>query len=125
MDAVEFLKKLKRMCDKNRDSCHGSCYACEIFAKKVEKAISCSSFIQDYPEEAIAIIEKWSTEHPTKTRKSEFLKLFPNVPVDDNGVPFIMPCNIEYEAKKECERHSECGTCREEFWLAEMDDEKS
>lgn len=35
MDAVEFLKKLKRMCDENRDINEGSCYGCEIFAKKV------------------------------------------------------------------------------------------
>lgn len=123
MDAIEFLKKLKRMCDKNRDSCHGSCYVCEIFVKKAEKAISCSSFIKEYPEEAIAIVEKWSAEHPAKTRQSEFLKIFLDAKMDESGeVVNLCPrsINMNYVDDYRCEKLN-CLRCRERFWLAEVE----
>lgn len=39
---------------------------------------SCSDFEALYPEKAIAIVQKWSDEHPQKTYLSEFLKNYPN-----------------------------------------------
>lgn len=121
MDAVEFLKKLKRMCDENRDINEGSCYGCEIFAKKVYIGISCSSFTEQYPEEAVAIIEKWSAEHPAKTRQSEFLKVLPFAPTDENGVPITMPCHVDYRASKRCNSYTDCGACKKEYWAAEVE----
>lgn len=121
MDAVEFLKKLKRMCDKNRDACRWECYACEIFVKKAEKAISCSSFIKEYPEEAINIVGKWSVEHLEKTRQSEFLKAFPNALVDENGVPIMMPCHVDCSAGKRCNSYTNCDACKKEYWAAEVE----
>ena len=120
MDAVEFLKKLKRMCDENRDINEGSCYGCEIFAKKVYIGISCSSFTEQYPEEAVAIIEKWSAEHPVKTRQSEFLKIFPNAQIEGDTLA-AHPCYIESEIKKLCRKYDTCDKCKKEFWLAEVE----
>ena len=117
MDAIEFLKKLKRMCDKNRASCHGSCYACEIFVKKAEKAIGCSSFIKEYPEEAVTIIEKWSAEHPAKTRQSEFLKLHPNAKLMNTGILKCCPAYIDKKYKCSVS----CDECLEEYWLEEVE----
>lgn len=119
MDAVEFLKKLKRMCDKNRDSCHGSCYVCEIFVKKVEKSISCSSFIKEYPEEAVSIVEKWSAEHPAKTRQSEFLNVFPDAEILENRAIQICPKLIEKSKEFNC--RMSCDDCQEKYWLAEVE----
>ena len=121
MDTVEFLKKLKRMCDKNKNACCWECYACEIFAKKAEKAISCSSFIKEYPEEAIAIVKKWSAEHPEKTRQSEFLKMFPNADIL-NGIIRICPKKIDQNSvtSEECSE-AICGNCQKKYWLAEVE----
>lgn len=39
---------------------------------------SCSDFETFYPEKAIAIVQKWSDEHPQRTYLTEFLKHYPN-----------------------------------------------
>lgn len=49
--------------------------------------MSCSNFETCYPEKAISIVQKWSDEHPQKTYLSEFLKNYPNAPLDDDGTP--------------------------------------
>ena len=117
MDAVEFLKKLKRMCDENRDINEGSCYGCEIFVKKAEKAISCSSFIKEYPEEAIAIVEKWSAEHPIETRQSKLLKAFPNAEIE-NGIAVACPKSLDKNV--EC-MPLNCNECTRKYWLEEVE----
>ena len=121
MDAVEFLKKLKRMCDENRDINEGSCYGCEIFAKKVYIGISCSSFTEQYPEEAVAIIEKWSAEHPGKTRQSEFLKMFPNARIEDGSLaicPKYVDKDVDRGIRCSCKL---CIDCQKKHWLAEVE----
>jgi hypothetical protein len=49
--------------------------------------MSCTTFEMYYPEKAIAIVQKWSDEHPQTTYLSEFLKNYPNAPLDDEGAP--------------------------------------
>lgn len=66
---------------------------------------------------------KWLVnEHPHKTRQSEFLKLFPGANVDEtNGCLTLNPCNIYEKIRKECAGRK-CCECRNEFWLAEVED---
>lgn len=80
MDAVEFLKMKKRMCE----SYVGSCMGCPIRDAKHEKCMSCEKYMREYPVETVAIVEKWLAEHPIKTRQSEFLKLFPNAKLEEH-----------------------------------------
>ena len=62
MDAVEFFKEKRRMCDSFDDHCAG----CEI--KSAKNGITCGAYIKKYPEQAVAIVEKWSAEHTKETR---------------------------------------------------------
>ena len=72
-------------------------------------------------DKANEIILKWREEHPAKTRQSEFLKMFPDAPKDENGTPNLCPncidTNIEcfHSAKK-------CAECCKNYWLAEVEE---
>lgn len=66
------------------------------------------------------IILNWCKEHPAKTRQSEFLKMFPNAGIDENGVVTI--CPICVDTNFNCVSSISCPKCREEYWLAEVDE---
>lgn len=83
MDAVRFIKEKKRMCDSFDDYCNG----CPISQRAGNFA--CSDFQYKHPEQAVAIVEKWSEEHPRETRLTQFLKHYPNAPMDDDGTPKV------------------------------------
>lgn len=62
MDALEFAKEIKRMCD-SRDGC----YDCDLFC------VGEISFCEvGNLEKAIPIVEKWSKEHPKVTNLDHF-----------------------------------------------------
>lgn len=82
MDAVRFLKEKERMCDSFNSYCDG----CEIERQRC--GIGCGVYIKKYPEKAVAIVEKWSAEHPQETRLTRLLKNYPNTPVlNKDGIP--------------------------------------
>lgn len=118
MDAVEFLKTLCRMCN-----CE--CYNCE-FGKRLRGFETCTAWRKTHPEEAVAIVEQWASEHPSKTRQSEFLKLFPGAEPTKDGVLAICPNAFSPVYKDErglCKWHyAECDNCLRKFWLAEVED---
>ena len=73
MDAVKFVNERKRMCN------HSSCVlnlSKECPFAKVKGAFICSDWVQSHPEEAVAIVEKWSKEHPGKTNRDKFFEVF-------------------------------------------------
>ena len=116
MDAVEFLKTLRRMCN-----CE--CYKCE-FGKRLSRFETCTVWRKAHPEEAVAIAEKWAAAHPAKTRKSEFLEHYPNARISPDGVISISPCLMESQnypiSDDDCEA-TPCAICRRKFWLAEVE----
>ena len=71
-------------------------------------------------EEMISIVEQWAKGHPSKTRQSEFLKMFPNAPLY-RGVVSIPPCSIEKEMRGNCLMR-DCFECRRTYWLTEVTD---
>lgn len=83
MDAVEYLKEAKRMCDTV-----GDCRECPLNSSNT--VIPCKLVRDNWeltnPEKIVAIVEKWALEHPKKTRQSEFLKMFPNAKLGDSGI---------------------------------------
>lgn len=116
MDVVEFLKEKNRMCES-----YSSCYECEIKKMTVNSGMfHCSIWVGKHNEEAVAIVEKWSAEHPIKTRQSEFLKMFPNAKFAD-GVIDICPCQIDTKIKDDCSRLSPCFNCRKAYWSEEVE----
>ena len=79
------------------------------------------------PEKAVDIIEKWSDEHPAKTRQSVFLEHYPDAVISEDGVVDIAPCAIEKSRfRKNSGRicntpEKSCVQCRHDYWLEEVE----
>ena len=114
MDAVEYVKTLRRLC-KSQDSCFVGIQKCPLLNKEDN---GCIADISERAEDAVQIVEQWAKDHPSKTRQSEFLKMFPNVPLY-RGVVSISPCSIEKEMRENCLKR-DCFECRRTYWLTEV-----
>lgn len=112
MDAVEFLKEKERMCSK----C-GACSRCPDDIKNNGFYMDCEDLAIENPEEFVAIVERWSAEHPVKTRQSEFLKMFPNAQKLRKGALLVCPRLVDSEYN--C--NGSCDYCRKEYWQSEID----
>ena len=106
MDAIKFLEEAKRMCKS-----YEHCIDCPL------EYYDCSLGAVENPQTEVEIVERWAKEH-TKTRQSEFLKMFPNAKVS-NGVISICPKHIDSECGADCEE--DCTNCRKNYWFAEVE----
>ena len=113
MDAIKYLKKKKRMLDslgRKSGRCNGVlCSDCPFDNVKMD----CSDFEAEYPEKAIAIVEKWTEEHPQKTILSDFMEKHPKAPIDDDGLPeALCPYDLGYEDdESDCDISCSCRDC--------------
>ena len=106
MDAIEFVKQLRRM--------DGNAY------RKY-------SIFLDSPEDVVDEVEKWAKEHPAKTRQSEFLEMFPNASIIANGTLGICPKSLDKD--RDCfysidygnNKFVDCLGCINQFWLEEVE----
>ena len=78
----------------------------------------------------VLAVEQWAKEHPVKTRQSEFLKIFPNAEIGDDGYPSVAPCQLyknmeEKDKNVVCCKNCGCTECRRDFWLAEISEGKA
>ena len=106
MDAVEFIKQVRRM------------------GKQKGEAICFK--LEEKDTEIVEQVEQWAKEHPAKTRQSEFLKMWPDAEIGDDGYPSVAPCQLykDMEEKDEdgvCCKNCGCGICRRDFWLKEIE----
>lgn len=113
MDVMEFFSEFRRMCKSTSD-----CTKCEYHGDKCDNAI-------ELLEETVAEVEKWSQEHPrkTKTRQDVFLKQWTEAELDKSGCLMLCPLTVSAERRN---RHLECTTlacsdCRREFWMQEAE----
>ena len=124
MDAVKYLETRTRLTamDKN-GMCQIDCYDCPLSVKNNDEVL-CTVFEALYPEKAVAVVEKWAAEHPVKTRQSEFKEKYPYARLDEFGVLFLKPCDMDtiYKPRKGCA--TPCDDCRKEYWSQEVDDEQ-
>lgn len=79
MDALEFIRERNRMCKSFGDGC----MSCPFY----KEGDNCMAIL--WEEEMVPIVEKWSEEHPRKTRQSKFLEQYPNAKVD-GGIYFVL-----------------------------------
>ena len=105
MDAVEFIKQVRRM------------------GKQKGEAICFK--LEEKDTEIVDQVEQWAKEHPAKTRQSEFLKQCPDAEISDDGLPSIAPCQLDVrwihgESQEDCENRGVCDKCRRDFWLKEI-----
>lgn len=106
MDALEFLKTAKRRCEN---------YPFD-YAHNIDLD---DSSLELYVKE----LEKWAKDHPTKTRQTEFLKMFPNALIMSNGYLNVAPCVLDEEIYRKCSERSQmkCDKCYKDFWSKEVE----
>ena len=77
------------------------------------------------PVVVVEIVEKWSEQHPRRTRQSVFLEQYPETNLDVYGVSELCPMVISAayrDSKGYCkDRGSRCYDCRREFWMQEVE----
>ena len=117
MDALEFLRDRRRMCDSHRH-----CEGCPI--EEGTCVVSSVAPDEDY-KRIVTAVEQWSKEHPRKTRQSVFLEQYPNVMLNTNGIIDIPPCRMDSNQHpfngKDCCNFKSCDTCCREFWMQEVE----
>jgi hypothetical protein len=105
----------------------GGCEACPLFNGLKRRCGFAASIAENMDENAIRknidIVIKWAKDHPVKTRKSEFLKLFPNAEMVNIERTF---CVAHFEPTKKCKgvnpSEEQCIACRYRFWNEEVTD---
>ena len=112
MDAIEFVKQLRRMDEKGVLKNH-------FIYPRVGRET-------DSPEDVVAEVEQWSKEHPRKTMQSVFLEQWPDAIISPDGLPEVAPCQLcvgltHGKSTKDCEKIGLCAKCRREFWMQEVE----
>lgn len=117
MDALEFIKEAKRMCESYEE-----CEACPANADGFDDCRIDNMHDID-AENAVNIVEKWAKEHPKKTRQSVFLEQWPEAELDKCGFLVICPKRISADCRNRyvnCTNRP-CSDCLREFWLQEVE----
>ncbi len=112
-----FNEKLKMT---KKHKLNGGAYICELNCTDCplnssnngsSDMMSCSDFETIYPQKAIAIVQKWSDEHPKRTYLTELLKIFPNTPLEDDGTPNFCPYRLGLMSIDDCRKDHNCVEC--------------
>lgn len=114
MDALKFIEERNRMCKLFSPGCEG----CRIDEAKPVMS-ECVLWMIENPEKTVEIVERWSQEHPRKTRQDVFLAHYPDAALDD-GVLRVCPRNVCKSAELNC-NNATCYLCKRAFWLQEVE----
>lgn len=118
MDAVEYTKTLRRLCESQ-----ANCPECPLHENCEEDNYGyCNGNSSEYVEKSVHIVEQWAKDNPIKTRQSEFLRMFPKAEIKDD---YLWMCpkyiNYDYNPEENCHEIS-CSDCKRKFWLTEVTD---
>ena len=121
MDAVRYLEETRRMC---RFFLQVACAWCPALINRQNCMFS--DVIVNYgtkTTDAVAIVEKWSKEHPRKTRQSVFLEQWPEAEIDKCGCLVLCPKHVsaDYRSRYANCANRVCGDCSREFWMHEVE----
>lgn len=123
MDAVKFIKEINRLCEAQEDckDCPLIGHACDAITATIMSCYNIESV-----QKMVKIVEQWAKDHPIKTRKSEFLKLFPNAYLET--ITRLLPCSLDGTLKPfRCAKYGylsitcRCDRCRDDYWNEEVD----
>ena len=87
MDAVEFIRQVRRM------------------GKQKGEAICFK--LEEIDTEIVEQVEQWAKEHPVKTRQDEFFNQWPDAEIGYDGLPTVAPCQLNIELLQ-CESQKDC-----------------
>lgn len=115
MDAIKFINESNRMCKSFSDDCT----ECPTFDYS-STLCKISLYFECSKEEKLSIVEKWSKDHPAKTRQSVFLERYPNAKRDRQDILCVCPAEIFGDTVcQEC--RALCSDCRHKFWMQEVE----
>lgn len=102
-----YLAEKQRMTKKHKPNagayiCELDCLDCPLSHSNNGIGEPCFGLETNYPEKAIAIVQKWSDEHPQKTYLGEFLKNYPNAPLNRDGVPKMCLYVLGFMSMDDC-----------------------
>ena len=123
MDALKFIEERNRMCDRYWQA-DGDCDGCPlVYTRECNEMRNMVDDSGKAVGKVVEIVEKWSKEHPRKTRQDVFLEQWPEAEIDESGCLMLCPLTVSAERR---DRHGECTTlmcsgCRREFWLQEAE----
>ena len=66
-----YLKERHRM----TKGCRAGCSLCSLELRNNGHSIDCRTFEEEYPEETVSIVQKWSDEHPAITRLEKYKQI--------------------------------------------------
>lgn len=119
MDAVEYFKTKKRMTKASEENIHCGlmCNVCPLSCQNNGTGVECSRFETLHPEKAVALVEKWSKEHPRKTFLSDFLEHFPKINYTIDELALLL-CVKNMGYIDECPNIKNCKIC----WNTQMEE---
>lgn len=124
MDALEFIKYLKKMCAQYgvENQKHAFCQGCPALTEEDEICVANFQFASCDPYKTVEAVEKYAKENPIKTRSSEFLKHYPIADVLYNGVVNICPKRVDksYNLSTGC-NDTNCYDCKTKYWMQEVE----
>lgn len=113
-----YFAEKQRMTKKHKPNageyiCELDCLDCPLSHSNNGIGEPCFGLETHYPEKVIAIVQKWSNEHPQKTYLSEFLKNYPNAELNRNGTPKWLLCPHQLGLKDidSCKIDNACVKC--------------
>lgn len=117
-----FFEELDRMCETVNK--YGEAEDC-VFYKPNYGCCGYMHWLPDGVEKTVTVLQKWSDEHPRKTRQSEFLKMFPNAKCwhNERGDVYIEFCPKLFNNTLKCRKDGSggCSACMKEYWSAEVE----
>lgn len=119
MDALKFIEERNRMCDRYWQV-DGDCDGCPMV--NVDECNELRNMVDDAGKavgKVVETVEKWSKEHPRKTRQNVFLEQWPEVKLFD-GIIDIKPCDLVASLRSKCPK-TFCYDCRHKFWMQEVE----
>lgn len=84
MDAVTFLNARSKMCALIH------CGDCGLSNDNNGTRENCDLFTKRNPGQAVAIVEKWLSEHPLVTYASKIREVFPEFDLDDTCLAYVL-----------------------------------
>lgn len=106
-----FAEKRRMTKRAKKGLCKLGCSNCPLCSINNNKGQSCIAFEMLHPEKAIETVQRWSDEHSQRTYLSEFLKKYPNAPLEDDGTPDFCPYRLGLMSKDNCRKDHNCVEC--------------
>lgn len=121
MDALKFIEERNRMC-KRYWQLDGGCGGCPMV--NVDECNELRNMVDDAGKavrKVVETVEKWSKEHPRKTRQDAFLEQWPNCMMGDDDVVGMCPRNVDKMYACNGLDFAGCPDCRRNFWMQEVE----